>query len=199
MKQLLVTAWLALWCSRWPQMTSPQAPSTCQDRLEDRYFLQMWRFGIVYLPFLISICSFTYRWIWIFRLMRVIYAIWEGWSKKWRASWGTRWIRYVCNLKTLHPSLICNFINTEYEWNTLCHFQVYFGKTKEMICTLRPPSELVQTSLPEQINKRHSWNICTRFCYSCFLAPAAVLRVMFCLSCYSYLNSFVLKMLVSVV
>ncbi|XP_042018998.1 probable F-actin-capping protein subunit beta isoform X2 [Salvia splendens] len=31
--------------------------------------------------------------------------------------------------------------------------QVYFGKTKEMICTLRPPSELVQTSLPEQINK----------------------------------------------
>ncbi|KAG6438200.1 hypothetical protein SASPL_103137 [Salvia splendens] len=34
--------------------------------------------------------------------------------------------------------------------------QVYFGKTKEMICTLRPPSELVQTSLPEQINKRRS-------------------------------------------
>ncbi|KAL3845865.1 hypothetical protein ACJIZ3_003268 [Penstemon smallii] len=27
--------------------------------------------------------------------------------------------------------------------------QVYFGKTKEMVCTLRPPSELVQTRLPD--------------------------------------------------
>ncbi|VFQ94994.1 unnamed protein product [Cuscuta campestris] len=27
--------------------------------------------------------------------------------------------------------------------------QVYFGKTKEMVCILRPPSELVQTKLPE--------------------------------------------------
>ncbi|CAH9076519.1 unnamed protein product [Cuscuta europaea] len=26
--------------------------------------------------------------------------------------------------------------------------QVYFGKTKEMVCVLRPPSELVQTKLP---------------------------------------------------
>ncbi|KAL2519852.1 putative F-actin-capping protein subunit beta [Forsythia ovata] len=27
--------------------------------------------------------------------------------------------------------------------------QVYFGKTKEMVCTLRPPSELVQMKLPD--------------------------------------------------
>ncbi|KAI3465413.1 hypothetical protein Pfo_022076 [Paulownia fortunei] len=27
--------------------------------------------------------------------------------------------------------------------------QVYFGKTKEMVCTLRPPSEIVQTRLPD--------------------------------------------------
>ncbi|CAI9116428.1 OLC1v1017568C1 [Oldenlandia corymbosa var. corymbosa] len=27
--------------------------------------------------------------------------------------------------------------------------QVYFGKTKEMVCTLRPPAELVQMRLPE--------------------------------------------------
>lgn len=27
--------------------------------------------------------------------------------------------------------------------------QVYFGKTKEMVCTLRPPSELLQMRLPE--------------------------------------------------
>ncbi|XP_057794639.1 probable F-actin-capping protein subunit beta [Salvia miltiorrhiza] len=32
--------------------------------------------------------------------------------------------------------------------------QVYFGKTKEMVCTLRPPSEPIQTRLPEQMNKR---------------------------------------------
>ncbi|CAA0806974.1 Probable F-actin-capping protein subunit beta [Striga hermonthica] len=27
--------------------------------------------------------------------------------------------------------------------------QVYFGKTKEMVCTLRPPAEVVQTKLPD--------------------------------------------------
>ncbi|CAK9154197.1 unnamed protein product [Ilex paraguariensis] len=27
--------------------------------------------------------------------------------------------------------------------------QVYFGKTKEMVCTLRPPSELAQMRLPD--------------------------------------------------
>ncbi|KAG5544104.1 hypothetical protein RHMOL_Rhmol06G0116500 [Rhododendron molle] len=27
--------------------------------------------------------------------------------------------------------------------------QVYFGKTKEMVCTLRPPAELVLVRLPD--------------------------------------------------
>ncbi|MCI15285.1 F-actin capping protein beta subunit [Trifolium medium] len=27
--------------------------------------------------------------------------------------------------------------------------QVYFGKTREMVCTLRPPSEVAQMRMPE--------------------------------------------------
>ncbi|GJV74945.1 probable F-actin-capping protein subunit beta [Tanacetum coccineum] len=30
--------------------------------------------------------------------------------------------------------------------------QVYFGKTKEMVCTLRPPSELLSMTLPDSRN-----------------------------------------------
>ncbi|GKA39643.1 glyceraldehyde-3-phosphate dehydrogenase [Tanacetum coccineum] len=31
-------------------------------------------------------------------------------------------------------------------------YQVYFGKTKEMVCTLRPPSELLSMTLPDSRN-----------------------------------------------
>nr|GEV98161.1 hypothetical protein [Tanacetum cinerariifolium] len=40
----------------------------------------------------------------------------------------------------------------EEDWNQFDHFQVYFGKTKEMVCTLRPPSELLSMTLPDSIN-----------------------------------------------
>ncbi|GKD45573.1 hypothetical protein Tco_1270218 [Tanacetum coccineum] len=32
---------------------------------------------------------------------------------------------------------------------SIWQFQVYFGKTKERLCTLRPPSELLSMTLPD--------------------------------------------------
>lgn len=39
--------------------------------------------------------------------------------------------------------------DTKFKLSIFYKLQVYFGKTKEMVCTLRPPAELVQMRLPD--------------------------------------------------
>lgn len=50
------------------------------------------------------------------------------------------------------PYFLCLFYVTtdrEIELKNFLNLQVYFGKTNEMVCTLRPPAELVQMKLPD--------------------------------------------------
>lgn len=49
--------------------------------------------------------------------------------------------------------------------------QVYFGKTKEMVCTLRPPAELVLVKLPDSW-WMYVWALCSENLY------------LLCISCY---------------
>ncbi|GKD56737.1 probable F-actin-capping protein subunit beta, partial [Tanacetum coccineum] len=51
--------------------------------------------------------------------------------------------RHLCNMGKMIEEL-------EGKLNQLN--QVYFGKTKEMVCTLRPPSELLSMTLPDSRN-----------------------------------------------
>ncbi|THG19512.1 hypothetical protein TEA_027418 [Camellia sinensis var. sinensis] len=46
-------------------------------------------------------------------------------------------------------SKLRNSLDQNWKSHTVMQFQVYFGKTKEMVCNLRPPSELPQMRLPD--------------------------------------------------
>lgn len=82
-------------------------------------------------------------------------------------------------------------------WKT----QVYFGKTREMVCTLRPPAEIVQMRLPDSwcspsssIFYNTSYHITSFFCLSVWfliVSPSVL-----CESCVnaSYLLDHVLSL-----
>lgn len=74
-----------------------------------------------------------------------------------------------------------NFIPSIVLWNSVMvqkwskfrtFLQVYFGKTKEMVCTLRPPAEIVQTRLPDSWSNAwwHSWKCSTSHHIWCFMS-----------------------------
>lgn len=68
-----------------------------------------------------------------------------------RILWEVTCVFVTSKIFSERPKPENNFYNLSFVWwsEIFVLFQVYFGKTKEMVCTLRPPSEIVEMRLPD--------------------------------------------------